>query len=87
MTNGDLYPLMAYLIYSRSFSLMKYILFGINGKTSSQEKNIETLHRPQKKYATYPYYHDLKLHDNFKLNDEDLKSSNDLEFALKFCKG
>jgi hypothetical protein len=81
------YPLMAYLIYSRSFSLIKYILFGINGQTSSQEKNTETLHRPQKKYASYPYYHDLKLHDDFKLNEEDLKSSNDLEFALKFCKG
>jgi hypothetical protein len=39
------YPLMAYLIYSRSFSLIKYILFGIN------DHIIEKLHKPQIKYA------------------------------------
>ncbi|GES88076.1 hypothetical protein GLOIN_2v1881093 [Rhizophagus clarus] len=80
------YPLMAYLIYSRSFSLIKYILFGTNYLTSSQVKNTEILHRPQKKYGSYPYYDDLKLYDDFKLADEDLKSTNDLEFALRFCK-
>ncbi|CAG8544791.1 19696_t:CDS:2 [Rhizophagus irregularis] len=80
------YPLMAYLIYSRSFSLIKYILFGTNGQTSSQEKNTELLHRPQKNYVSYPYYHELRLYDDFKLEDEDLISTNDLEFALKYCK-
>ncbi|GES88069.1 hypothetical protein GLOIN_2v1881093 [Rhizophagus clarus] len=44
------------------------------------------LHRPQKKYGSYSYYEDLKLYDDFKLKDEDLKSTNDLEFAFKFCK-
>ncbi|GBC08792.1 hypothetical protein RclHR1_08390006 [Rhizophagus clarus] len=44
------------------------------------------LHRPQKEYGSYPYYVDLKLYDDFKLTNEDLKSTNDLEFALKFCK-
>ncbi|GES88075.1 hypothetical protein GLOIN_2v1881093 [Rhizophagus clarus] len=77
------YPLMAYLIYSRSFSLIKYILFGT---TSSHEKDAGMLHRPQSRYGSYPYYDDLKLYDDFKLTDEDLKSTNDLEFALKFCK-
>jgi hypothetical protein len=42
------YPLMAYLIYSRSFSLIKHILF----------ENSEKLHRPQNKYG---HYNDLKL--------------------------
>jgi hypothetical protein len=78
------YPLMAYLIYSRSFSLIKYVLFGTNGQTSSHNG---MLHRPQNKYDTYPYYDDLKLYDDFKLKDEDLKSVNDLELALKFCQG
>ncbi|CAB4379736.1 unnamed protein product [Rhizophagus irregularis] len=80
------YPLMAYLIYSRSFSLIKYILFGTNGQTSSQEKNTELLHRPQKNYVSYPYYHELRLYDDFKLEDKNLISTNDLEFALKCCK-
>ncbi|PKC62832.1 hypothetical protein RhiirA1_457209 [Rhizophagus irregularis] len=77
------YPLIAYLIYSRSFSLIKYILF----------ENAEKLHRPQSKYVSYPYYSDLKLYEDFKLNnedlklnDEDLKSVNDLELALEFRK-
>ncbi|POG64788.1 uncharacterized protein OCT59_023730 [Rhizophagus irregularis] len=69
------YPLMSYLIYSRSFSLIKYVLF----------ENTEKLHRPQSKYDSYPYYSYLKLYEYFKLNDEDLKSVNDLELALEFC--
>ncbi|PKC02720.1 hypothetical protein RhiirA5_424833 [Rhizophagus irregularis] len=75
------YPLMAYLIYSRSFSLIKYVLF----------ENAEKLHKPQSKYVSYPYYNDLKLYEDFKfnnedlkLNDEDLKSVNDLELTLEF---
>ncbi|GET04146.1 hypothetical protein GLOIN_2v1483623 [Rhizophagus clarus] len=58
-------------------------LFGV---TSSHEKDAGMLHRPQKEYGSYPYYVDLKLYDDFKLTNEDLKSTNDLEFALKFCK-
>ncbi|GBB89658.1 hypothetical protein RclHR1_16410004 [Rhizophagus clarus] len=77
------YPLMAYLIYSRSFSLIKYILFDDKG-------HAKNLHRPQTKYISYPYYNYLKLYDDFKnnddfkLNEEDLKSFNDLELALNF---
>ncbi|CAB4379754.1 unnamed protein product [Rhizophagus irregularis] len=79
------YPLMAYLIYSRSFSLIKYILFGVNDQISSQKKNVEILHRPQNKYVSYPYYNDLKLYDDLKFKNDNLKSANDLELALKFC--
>ncbi|PKY58024.1 hypothetical protein RhiirA4_479564 [Rhizophagus irregularis] len=79
------YPLMAYLIYSRSFSLIKYILFGVNDQISSQKKNSELLHRPQNKYVSYPYYNDLKLYDDLKFKNDNLKSANDLELALKFC--
>ncbi|CAB4446858.1 unnamed protein product [Rhizophagus irregularis] len=82
------YPLMAYLIYSRSVSLIKYILFDANGQTSSQKKNIGMLHRPQKRYDSYPYINDLKLYDDFKfeqdyMKDDDSKPTNDLELALK----
>ncbi|PKC01468.1 hypothetical protein RhiirA5_504596 [Rhizophagus irregularis] len=69
------YPLMAYLIYSRSFSLIKYVLF----------ENAEKLHRPQQKYGSYPCYDNLKLNDDLGLQDSDLRSANDLELALKFC--
>ncbi|CAB5377032.1 unnamed protein product [Rhizophagus irregularis] len=69
------YPLMAYLIYSRSFSLIKYVLF----------ENAEKLHRPQQKYGSYPCYDNLKLNDDLGLRDNDLRSANDLELALKFC--
>ncbi|PKY49761.1 hypothetical protein RhiirA4_528498 [Rhizophagus irregularis] len=69
------YPLMAYLIYSRSFSLIKYVLF----------ENAEKLHRPQQKYGSYPCYDVLKLNDDLGLQDNDLRSANDLELALKFC--
>jgi hypothetical protein len=72
------YPLMAYLIYSRSFSLIKYILFGIN------DRIIEKLHKPQIKYVSYPYYNDLELYDDLELED---KSANDLTLTLKFCQG
>ncbi|RGB40321.1 hypothetical protein C1646_753500 [Rhizophagus diaphanus] len=77
------YPLMAYLIYSRSFSLIKYILFGVNNRVES--KNTGLLHRPQKKYGSYPCYYDLKLYDDLGFEDNDLRSTNDLELALKFC--
>ncbi|CAB5359027.1 unnamed protein product [Rhizophagus irregularis] len=77
------YPLMAYLIYSRSFSLIKYILFGDNNRVES--KNTGLLHRPQKKYGSYPCYDDLKLYDDLGFEDNDLRSTNDLELALKFC--
>ncbi|GBC02301.1 hypothetical protein RclHR1_04550008 [Rhizophagus clarus] len=73
------YPLMAYLIYSRSFSLIKHILF-----------ENETLHRPQSKYVSYPHYVDLKLYGDFD-DDHSSKSgslednvTNDLELALNF---
>ncbi|RGB25607.1 hypothetical protein C1646_771484 [Rhizophagus diaphanus] len=69
------YPLMAYLIYSRSFSLIKYVLF----------ENAEKLHRPQQKYGSYPCYDDLKLNEDLGLKDTDLRSANDLELALKYC--
>ncbi|GES90904.1 hypothetical protein GLOIN_2v1881080 [Rhizophagus clarus] len=71
------YPLMAYLIYSRSFSLIKHILFG----------NAEKLHRPQIKYSSYPFYDDLKLYEDLGIADNNLRTSNDLELALKFCQG
>ncbi|PKY54861.1 hypothetical protein RhiirA4_427076 [Rhizophagus irregularis] len=73
------HPLMAYLIYSRSFSLIKYILFGVNDKITEQ------LHKPQNKYVSYPYYNDLELCDDLGLKDISLKSANDLTLALKFC--
>ncbi|CAB4379737.1 unnamed protein product [Rhizophagus irregularis] len=74
------YPLMACLILSRSFSLIKYVLFGDNG----QEKNAGFLHIPQNKYgSSYSHYDvdwDLNLNDlnlNYlELNDLEL---NDLE--------
>ncbi|CAB4443699.1 unnamed protein product [Rhizophagus irregularis] len=80
------YPLMAYLIYSRSFSLIKYILFDANGQITGK------LHKPQKKYFS-PYYKDLELFDDLELknensnstNDSKLKVVNDLELALEFC--
>ena len=74
------YPLMAYLIYSRSFSLIKYILFDNNGQ-------ITKLHKPQNKYVSYPYYNDLELCDDLELEDIYLKSANDLSLALEFCQG
>jgi hypothetical protein len=68
------YPLMAYLIYSRSFSLIKYILFGVNGQIT------EKLHKPQNKYVSYPYYKDLELDKDLELElDNNLESNNDLE--------
>ncbi|CAG8705826.1 2007_t:CDS:2 [Rhizophagus irregularis] len=73
------YPLMSYLIYSRSFSLIKYILFDVNGQVT------ENLHKPQNKYVSYPYYNDLELCDDLELEDTYLKSANDLTLALKFC--
>ncbi|PKK68810.1 hypothetical protein RhiirC2_781776 [Rhizophagus irregularis] len=75
------HPLMAYLIYSRSFSLIKYILFGVNGQTT------EKLHKPQNNYASYPYYNESELCDDLELKDIclNLKSANDLSLALKFC--
>ncbi|EXX79115.1 hypothetical protein RirG_008700 [Rhizophagus irregularis DAOM 197198w] len=46
------------------------------------------LHRPQKRYDSYPYINDLKLYDDFKfeqdyMKDDDSKPTNDLELALK----
>ncbi|GBC02300.1 hypothetical protein RclHR1_04550007 [Rhizophagus clarus] len=75
------YPLMAYLIYSRSFSLIKHILFDVEG-------HAKDLHRPQNKYVSYPYYDDSIYHD-FRLENDDLnlKSANDLKLTLKFCQG
>jgi hypothetical protein len=65
------YPLMALLIYARSFSLIKFILFDENSKAKN-------LHRPRSQYAFYPnYYEGLKLS----------KSDNDLKLALSLCKG
>ncbi|CAB5346731.1 unnamed protein product [Rhizophagus irregularis] len=72
------YPLMAYLIYSRSFSLIKYILFKQDYISYTKD-----LHRPQNKYVSYPYYNDLKLYDDLKLKDD----ANDLELALNFRQG
>ncbi|PKY61368.1 hypothetical protein RhiirA4_486244, partial [Rhizophagus irregularis] len=53
----------AYLIYSRSFSLIKYIL-------------AEKLHRPQNKYRSYPYCNELDLYNDLELKDTFLKSDN-----------
>jgi hypothetical protein len=69
------YPLMAYLIYSRSFSLIKHILI----------ENAEKLHKPQSNYDSYPCYGDLELNED--LGGYDLSSTNDLELALEFCQG
>jgi hypothetical protein len=71
------YPLMAYLIYSRSFSLIKYILFDNN---DPQEKSAKKLHRPQSRYDSYPYYNDLKSYVDLKPYD------NNLELSLLICK-
>jgi hypothetical protein len=65
------YPLMALLIYARSFSLIKFILFGNDPKVGN-------LHRPRSHYGSYSYYH-----ESLKLS----KSDNDLKLALRFCKG
>uniref|UniRef100_U9TTN0 Uncharacterized protein n=1 Tax=Rhizophagus irregularis (strain DAOM 181602 / DAOM 197198 / MUCL 43194) TaxID=747089 RepID=U9TTN0_RHIID len=73
------YPLMAYLIYSRSFSLIKYILFGINDQSNS---HTEKLHKP----ANYnnPKLSILNdLHEYLELKNEKDKPANDLELALK----
>ncbi|CAB5346736.1 unnamed protein product [Rhizophagus irregularis] len=77
------HPLMAYLIYSRSFSLIKYILFETN-------THAKKLHKPQSKYTYNNYLESasdlkLKLFEDLELNDESLKPVNDLELALKFC--
>ncbi|CAB4436753.1 unnamed protein product [Rhizophagus irregularis] len=72
------YPLMSYLIYSRSFTLIKYILFDEEGHTKD-------LHRPQNKYVSYPYYNDLELCNDLESKDMYLESANDLALALKFC--
>ncbi|GBC06366.1 hypothetical protein RclHR1_00680010 [Rhizophagus clarus] len=77
------YPLMAYIIYSRSFSLIKYILFN-NSQVGSQGKSTGLLHRPQNKYGSYPFYDNLKLNGELGLEDKQLRH-NDLEIALKFC--
>ncbi|PKC50567.1 hypothetical protein RhiirA1_485956 [Rhizophagus irregularis] len=75
------YPLMVYLIYSRSFPLMRHILF----------ENAEKLHKPQRKYSSYPYYDNSELYKDLGLpvdsKDYNLKSANDLKLALKFCQG
>ncbi|GBC02299.1 hypothetical protein RclHR1_04550006 [Rhizophagus clarus] len=73
------YPLMAYLIYSRSFSLIKYILFDVN------DQSAEKLHKPQNKYFSYSSRYDLELYDDLELKDENSNPANDLELALKFC--
>ncbi|CAB4379740.1 unnamed protein product [Rhizophagus irregularis] len=77
------HPLMAYLIYSRSFSLIKYILFETN-------THAKKLHKPQSKYTYNNYLESasdlkLKLFEDLELNDESMKPVNDLELALKFC--
>ncbi|PKY60094.1 hypothetical protein RhiirA4_517267 [Rhizophagus irregularis] len=72
------YPLMSYLIYSRSFTLIKCILFDEEGHTKD-------LHRPQNKYVSYPYYNDLELCNDLESKDMYLESANDLALALKFC--
>ncbi|EXX67184.1 hypothetical protein RirG_116680 [Rhizophagus irregularis DAOM 197198w] len=76
------HPLMAYLIYSRSFSLIKYILFETN-------THAKMLHKPQSKYTYNNYLESasdlkLKLFEDLELNDESLKPANDLELASKF---
>ncbi|CAB5346798.1 unnamed protein product [Rhizophagus irregularis] len=70
------HPLMAYLIYSRSFPLIKYIMF----------ENAEKLHKPQSIYSSYPYYDGLELHNDLELQNNYLKSANDLTLALNFVK-
>ncbi|PKC68812.1 hypothetical protein RhiirA1_456771 [Rhizophagus irregularis] len=78
------YPLMAYLIYSRSFSLIKYILFDNN---DPQEKSAKKLHRPQSRYGSYPYYNDLESYLKLYVDsDFCLKSANNLELSLLICK-
>ncbi|PKY59389.1 hypothetical protein RhiirA4_482104 [Rhizophagus irregularis] len=73
------YPLMVYLIISRSFSLIKYVLFGDNG----QEKNADFLHKPQSKCVSdYDMDWDLNLND-LKLNNLDL---NELDLDLNKLK-
>ncbi|GBB98992.1 hypothetical protein RclHR1_03390008 [Rhizophagus clarus] len=72
------HPLMSYLIYSRSFSLIKYILFGVNGQINGK------LHKPQNKYVSYPYNY-LELCDDLELKGENSNPANDLELALEFC--
>ncbi|PKK62830.1 hypothetical protein RhiirC2_855424 [Rhizophagus irregularis] len=69
------HPLMAYLIYSHSFPLIRHILF----------ENAEKLHKPQSIYSSYPYYDGLELHNDLELQNNYLKSANDLTLALKFC--
>jgi hypothetical protein len=77
------YPLMAYLIYSRSFSLIKYILFDNN-------ESAKKLHRPQSQYDSYPYYNDdLESYIDLKPyvdSDFCLSSANNLELSLLICK-
>jgi hypothetical protein len=70
------YPLMAYLIYSRSFSLIKYILFGINDQINS---HTEKLHKP----ANYKSSILNDLYEYLELKDKKDKPANDLELALK----
>ncbi|CAB5392891.1 unnamed protein product [Rhizophagus irregularis] len=78
------YPLMAYLIYSRSFSLIKYILFDNN---DTEEKSAKKLHRPQSRYGSYPYYNDLESYlKPYVDSDCCLKSANNLELSLLICK-
>ncbi|GBC06565.1 hypothetical protein RclHR1_06920004 [Rhizophagus clarus] len=81
------YPLMAYLIYSRSFSLIKYILFDANSQITGK------LHKPRENYFS-PYYKELKnensdpandLENSDPDNDLESKAANDLELALNFC--
>ncbi|GBC20745.2 uncharacterized protein OCT59_023748 [Rhizophagus irregularis] len=76
------YPLMAYLIISRSFSLIKCILFGDN----SQKKNASSLHKPQSKCVSdYDIDLDLNLNDlklnNLDSNDLDLENFNNLKLG------
>ncbi|RGB37868.1 hypothetical protein C1646_813030 [Rhizophagus diaphanus] len=79
------YPLMAFLICARSFSLIKFILFEKDSKEkNSKEKDskekvskVKNLHRPRSQYSSYPNYH-----EEWKLS----KSDNDLKLALSFCK-
>ncbi|CAB4436755.1 unnamed protein product [Rhizophagus irregularis] len=43
------------------------------------------LHKPQSIYSSYPYYDGLELHNDLELQNNYLKSANDLTLALKFC--
>ncbi|PKY54534.1 hypothetical protein RhiirA4_426844 [Rhizophagus irregularis] len=56
----------------------------LNYQTHSVRK-CRKLHKPQSIYSSYPYYDGLELHNDLELQNNYLKSANDLTLALKFC--